>query len=94
MSISAMISRLENIADTVPYASSMAELRSLGSQAMGTSMAIKEAFYNHGIDTDSHSMLRLCEEYDYGDDIDTLKGNIQIVLHQIAGYYRSKLTQL
>lgn len=94
MSISSMISRLEGIADEIPYATSVAELRSLASQAMGTAVAIKETFSEHGISTKSQAMLDLCEEYDYGDDIETLKENLQIVLHQVAGYYRSQLTYL
>ena len=91
MSINSIISRLESIADSVPYASSVAELRSLGSQAMGTAMAIKEAFAEQGIDTRSQSMLNLLEQYDYGNDLTTLRENLHIALQQVAGYYRSRM---
>ncbi|MFC1923976.1 hypothetical protein ACFLXA_01215 [Chloroflexota bacterium] len=94
MSISAMISRLENIADAVPYANSIAELRSLGSQAMGTAVAIKEEFARNGINTESQAMLKSLEIYDRGNDLPTLRDNIHIILQQVAGYYRSKLTYL
>lgn len=92
--ISSMISRVEQIADTVPSATSVEVLRSLGSQAMGTAIAIKESFSRLGIDTDSSAMRSLCGEYDYGDNLQTLKQNLQIVLHQVAGYYRGQLNNL
>ena len=91
MSVSSMISRLESIADSVPYASSVSELRSLGSQAMGTAMAIKEALADQGIFTDSPRMLSLLEQSNYGDDLVTLRENLHIALQQIAGYYRSRM---
>lgn len=66
----------------------------MGSQATGTAVAIREAFSEHGISIKSQSMSDLLEEYNYGDDIETLKENLQIVLQQVAGYYRSQLTYL
>ena len=88
MNISSMISRVENIADAAASANSFSELRSLGSQAMGTMMAIKKEFARRGISIEDEEMLGLLEKYNYGDDVETLRENLQIVLHQISGYLR------
>lgn len=89
-----LISRLERIADTVPTAMSEDELRSLGSQAMGTAMAIKEELESLGISTQSSRMYDLTKSYDYGSSLPVLRRNVQIVLHQVAGYYRGLAERL
>lgn len=93
-SISAKIARLESIADSVPSAGSESELRRLGSQAMGTALSIKEELESHGISAESEELYDVCKGYDYGDDLATLKENLQIVLQQFAGYYRALATGL
>jgi hypothetical protein len=91
-----MISRIERIADTAPRARSEDELRSLGSQAMGTAIAIKEEFEDYGISTESSRMRRLLEELDtrYDCDLPELRSILQIALHQVAGYYRGLAERL
>jgi hypothetical protein len=96
MSVDSMISRLERIADAVPSARSEAELRSLGSQAMGTALAIKEELDRYGISTDSAAMRRSLEELDryYGNNMSEMRRRVHIALQQIAGYYRALLSNL
>lgn len=91
MSIDSMITRLEGIADAVPSARSEAELRSLGSQAMGTAVAIKEELERYGISTDSQAMRGTLDDLNkyYGNDMPELRRRVQIGLQQIAGYYRA-----
>ncbi len=36
-------------------------------------------------------MLDLTSQYDDGDDVETLRENLQIVIHQAAGYFRGLL---
>ena len=55
---------------------------------MGIAMAIKEEFARHGISIKSKEMLDLTETYNYGDTLQVLRRNVQIVLHQTAGYFR------
>ena len=94
--ILSMIARIERIADTAPRARSEEELRSLGSQAMGTAIAIKEEFEEHGISTESGCMRHLLEEFDsrYECDLSELRRILQIALHQVAGYYRGLAERL
>ncbi|MBU0717854.1 MAG: hypothetical protein KJ749_06355 [Planctomycetes bacterium] len=66
----------------------MSELRSLGSQAQGMMMAINREFSKHEISIQSGRMLSLTSQYDYGDDIDSICENVQVVLHQAVGYFR------
>jgi len=91
VSIDSMITRLERIADAVPSARSEAELRSLGSQASGTALAIKEELERYGISTDSQAMRRSLKDLDnyYGNDMSELRRRVHIGLQQIAGYYRA-----
>jgi len=89
MNIDGMISRLESIADAVPSASSFTELRSLGSQAQGTMLAIKRAFEERGISIENASLLRDIERYDRGSDLQEISENLQIALQTAAGYFRS-----
>ena len=96
MSIDSMITRLERIADAVPSARSEAELRSLGSQSMGTALAIKEEFKRYGISTDSQALRRSLEDLDnyYGNDMSEMRRRVHIGLQQIAGYYRALASNL
>ena len=84
------------VADAVPSARSEAELRSLGSQAMGTAVAIKEELDRYGISTDSQAMRRSLEDLNayYGNDVSELRRRLHITLQQVAGYYRARASGL
>ncbi len=72
----------------------MSELRTYGSQAMGTAMAIKEEFSRNGVDASSERMESLLSKYNFGDDVETLRQNLQIVLNQTAAFYRGLMHRL
>ena len=96
MSIGSMISRLERIADAVPSVGSEAELRSLGSQAMGTAVAIKEELERYGISTNSQTLRSSLEHLNdyYGSDMSEMRRRVHIALQQIAGYYRARASDI
>ena len=84
-----MIERIEAIADSVPNAGSIDRLTSLGSQFMGTAMAIKEELERHGISTRSQQMLDLTTSFDTSAGrIVKERWRVQAVMHQTAAYFR------